>query len=175
LRRRHAARPRPAGGAGNQDPSKFLLADSRDRIGLFRNLCLKPNLDEAFTAFEKVCSGPIERYNDGAVAHGLAEGCGRAVFCTLGSDGILLANPPHEPRYVRTFPPNGPADVVGAGDSCSAGIACAMVSGATHEQAAAFGNLVASITIQQLGTTGTATPDQVRSRWREVSGNRARG
>jgi hypothetical protein len=34
--------------------------------------------------------------------------------------------------------------------------------------AAAFGNLVASITIRQLGTTGTATPAQVRHRWREV-------
>ena len=37
-----------------------------------------------------------------------------------------------------------------------------MVSGLTHEQAAAFGNLVASITIQQIGVTGTATPEQVR-------------
>ena len=32
----------------------------------------------------------------------------------------------------------------------------------------AFGNLVASITIQQIGTTGTAAPQQVRQRWREV-------
>ena len=65
---------------------------------------------------------------------------------------------------------SGPIDICGAGDSCSAGIASAMVSGLTHEQAAAFGNLVASITIQQIGVTGTATPEQVRARWREVSG-----
>jgi sugar/nucleoside kinase (ribokinase family) len=58
---------------------------------------------------------------------------------------------------------------VGAGDSCSAGITAAIVSGCTHLQAAAFGNLVASITIQQLGVTGTAAPEQVKSRWREVS------
>lgn len=44
-----------------------------------------------------------------------------------------------------------------------------MFSGLTHEQAAAFGNLVASITRQQIGATGTATTDQVRARWREVS------
>jgi sugar/nucleoside kinase (ribokinase family) len=43
-----------------------------------------------------------------------------------------------------------------------------MTAGATPEQAAAFGNLVASITIQQIGVTGTATPDQVRARWKEV-------
>ena len=48
-----------------------------------------------------------------------------------------------------------------------------MVSGLTHEQAAAFGNLVASITIQQIGVTGTATPEQVRARWREVSASGA--
>jgi len=29
------------------------------------------------------------------------------------------------------------------------------------------GNLVASITVQQLGTTGTATVEQVRQRFRE--------
>ena len=36
------------------------------------------------------------------------------------------------------------------------------------EQAAAFGCLVASITVQQIGTTGTATPDKIaaaRARW----------
>jgi hypothetical protein len=38
-------------------------------------------------------------------------------------------------------------------------------------QAAAFGNLVASITVQQLGTTGTATPAQVRMRWDEIPAN----
>ena len=63
---------------------------------------------------------------------------------------------------------SGPTDPVGAGDSTSAGIACAVAAGATFAEAAAFGNLVASITVQQIGTTGTATPEQVRRRWREV-------
>jgi sugar/nucleoside kinase (ribokinase family) len=62
----------------------------------------------------------------------------------------------------------GPVDPVGAGDSASAGIVCAVAAGATLEQAAAFGNLVASVTVQQIGTTGTATPEQLRRRWREV-------
>jgi sugar/nucleoside kinase (ribokinase family) len=69
---------------------------------------------------------------------------------------------------IPAFPVNGPVDIVGAGDSTSAGITSAMVAGATPAQAAAFGNLVASITIQQIGTTGTATPAQVRERWRQV-------
>ncbi len=57
-------------------------------------------------------------------------------------------------------------DIVGAGDSATAGIVAALLCGATEVEAAAIGNLVASITIQQLGTTGTATPQQVVARWR---------
>jgi sugar/nucleoside kinase (ribokinase family) len=44
------------------------------------------------------------------------------------------------------------------------------LAGATPVQAAAVGNLVASITVQQLGTTGVASPEQLRARWREVYG-----
>jgi sugar/nucleoside kinase (ribokinase family) len=44
-----------------------------------------------------------------------------------------------------------------------------LASGTSLEEAAAFGNLVASITIQQIGTTGTASPEQVRKRLAEIS------
>lgn len=158
---------------GRKGPGKFVLADSRERIGSFCNMSLKPNMTEAASAFGAVCAGPLERYNDGAIACGLADRCGRAVFCTVGDDGILLAPPNGEPQYIEAWAVSGPIDICGAGDSCSAGIVSAMVSGATHEEAAAFGNLVASITIQQIGVTGTASPEQVRSRWKEVSGEPA--
>src|SRR5262249_571219 len=110
-------------------------------------------------------------------ASGLAHDTGRHVFLTQGSTGIYLHIPwrrhstgASSGAYrVPAYPVSGPIDICGAGDSCSAGITCAMVSGATHEQAAAFGNLVASITIQQIGVTGTASPEQVRRRWREVN------
>jgi sugar/nucleoside kinase (ribokinase family) len=69
---------------------------------------------------------------------------------------------------VPAYPVAGPTDPVGAGDSVSAGIACAAAAGADLEQAAAFGNLVASITVAQLGTTGTATPADVRRRRAEL-------
>jgi sugar/nucleoside kinase (ribokinase family) len=103
----------------------------------------------------------------------LAERAGRPVFCTAAELGIMLADPGSvEGRvtHVPTFPARGPIDPVGAGDSTSAGIACALAAGVGLEAAAAFGNLVASITVQQLGTTGTASPEQVRQRWREVCG-----
>ena len=49
------------------------------------------------------------------------------------------------------------------------GVAGAVLGLGEDTSPAAFGNLVASITIQQIGTTGTATPEQVRQRWREVN------
>jgi sugar/nucleoside kinase (ribokinase family) len=99
---------------------------------------------------------------------------GRTAFVTQGEQGIAVYHAKSGPgpsAQIRAYPVSGPIDICGAGDSCSAGIACAMVGGATHEQAAAFGNLVASITIQQIGVTGTATPEQVRARWRAVTGS----
>ncbi len=64
---------------------------------------------------------------------------------------------------------SGPIDPTGAGDSATAGAVLALASGATLPEAALMGCLVASITVQQLATTGTATPAQVRERlelWR---------
>ncbi len=136
------------------EPKRFVLADSRERIREFRRVYVKPNEREA-AAYP---GGPSE----------FAKAIGRHVFQTLGEVGIDLFSPDGEQVHIPAYPVNGPIDIVGAGDSTSAAIACAVVAGATYEQAAAFGNLVASITIQQIGVTGTATPDQVRERWRQV-------
>jgi bifunctional ADP-heptose synthase (sugar kinase/adenylyltransferase) len=142
-----------------RDPDRFVLADSRERIREFRNVCVKPNEREA-AAFP---GGPAA----------FAAALGRHVFQTRGEAGIELYGPDGSRAQVPAYPVTGPTDIVGAGDSTSAGIACAIIAGATYEQAAAFGNLVASITVQQIGVTGTATPDQVRERWRQVSGRGA--
>jgi bifunctional ADP-heptose synthase (sugar kinase/adenylyltransferase) len=150
---------------GASRPDRFVLADSRERIGLFRNLCVKPNQAEGRAAVSE------EADELASTAWRLARQVGGAVFCTLGDQGTLLIEPEQERgAYARVsaYPVAGPIDPVGAGDSTSAAIACAVASGATREQAAAFGNLVASITIQQIGTTGTASPEQVRRRWQEV-------
>ncbi len=159
---------------GANDPTKFVLADSREQIGLFRNVCVKPNEREIC---EAVDPGHFEDEDTEAVDKAMTfarRSSRRPVYCTRGAKGIFLALPMASLATgagglsIPTYPVSGPIDICGAGDSCSAGIASAMVSGATHEQAAAFGNLVASITIQQIGVTGTATPELVRARWREV-------
>ena len=150
---------------GEAEPGKLILADSRERIGEFRRVASKPNQTECVGAVGSDSSG-IE---DAALS--LAAQTGRPVFCTCGEQGILLAEAGPEPsKLIRVpgYPVDGPIDIVGAGDSTSAAIACAVASGATLCEAAGFGCLVASITVQQIGTTGTATPEQIRSRWQET-------
>jgi sugar/nucleoside kinase (ribokinase family) len=145
-------------------PDMLILTDSRERIGLCRNVWTKPNFAEC----RRAVAGPDD---PATCAVQLAQRTGRPVFCTLSECGIVVADPRHNPvrvAHVPAYPVSGPIDPVGAGDSTSAGIACALAAGASLEEAAAFGNLVASITIQQIGITGTATPEQVRQRWREV-------
>jgi rfaE bifunctional protein kinase chain/domain len=154
---------------GIAEPGKVILADSRERIGQFRSVWLKPNLRECVRAVEGAVNaedGPANYVRE------LAKRCARPVFCTRGELGVLIVDPRSRlPRTIEVpaYPVTGPIDIVGAGDSANAGIACALAAGADLEQAASFGCLLASITIQQIGTTGTASPEQVRRRWLEVS------
>jgi rfaE bifunctional protein kinase chain/domain len=153
---------------GDADPVKLILADSRQRINHFRSVCLKPNQVECEAAVRETGMAAAS-ISDGTML--LAKQTGRSVFCTQGHHGIWVADPQSpagQAIQVPAYPVTGPIDIVGAGDSTSAGIACAIAAGASLQGAAAFGNLVSSITIQQIGTTGTANPDQIRRRWQQV-------
>jgi bifunctional ADP-heptose synthase (sugar kinase/adenylyltransferase) len=147
------------------DPAKFMLADSRERIGSFRRVSVKPNWTELLKALQGF---PL--VNEAEAVKRLAGVVGGTVFCTRGERDTLVvwysSDGGWQYAAAPTYPVAGLVDPVGAGDSVSAGITCAMLAGATPPQAAAFGNLIASITVQQLGTTGTASPAQVRGRWR---------
>ena len=52
-------------------------------------------------------------------------------------------------------------DPTGAGDSFNAGAVLALAAGASFAEAAVVGNLVASITVQQLATTGVARSNEL--------------
>ncbi len=108
------------GNEGLARPGLFVLADSRERIGLFRSVALKPNRRECLLATgEQDLSAAVAR---------LARQAGRPLFCTCGEDGMLLADPGRgdaSPVRVAGYAVDGPTDPVGAGDSTSAGIVCA--------------------------------------------------
>jgi len=143
-------------------PDRIFFADSRTRIGDFKHAILKPNRDEALASGGGTHIEPCAR--------AFSRRTGKPVFVTLGADGILVAKGDaltHVPGIA--VPP--PIDIVGAGDSVSASVVSALCAGASLPEAALLGVLVSSITIQQLGTTGTASPDQIRRRFRETYPN----
>jgi len=55
--------------------------------------------------------------------------------------------------------------LVDAGDGCTAGMVSALCAGASPTEAAVAGNCAASITVQQIGTTATASTEQVARRF----------
>ena len=146
-------------------PHVVFLADSRSHIGLFRNVTVKVNREEALKAVSRNSRTEGGKCLDAAV-QSFMERTGRPVYVTLGPEGILCADGEVTDR-VPGIPVPHPIDIVGAGDSVSAGIVSALCAGASCLDAARVGVLVSSITIQQIGTTGTASPAQVLQRFEE--------
>jgi bifunctional ADP-heptose synthase (sugar kinase/adenylyltransferase) len=161
-------------GLCRQYPAKLVFVDSRRHIRKFRFGVLKPNVAECLAAIGEVAltaDAPFDLDLARRAAKGLSQQAGRPLFCTLGERGMLVADGEFESKIqlVAGFPVSGPVDVVGAGDSATAGIVASLLAGASSIEAATIGNLVASVTVQQIGTTGTASPAQVVARWRQVS------
>ncbi len=151
-------------------PQLVVAADSRVRIGLFQDMILKPNAREAVRAFDPErwpgAGDPSLDADRGlieAAGAALHARLGRPVFLTVGGRGILVFAAGGM-THVPAPPVTGPIDIVGAGDSAMAGIVAALCAGATLVEAAEAGNLAAAVTIQQLGTTGTASRDQISAR-----------
>lgn len=142
-------------------PDKLVFVDSREFLGQFTFGVLKGNQSEILEA-----GGHDDDVE--AAATNVAGRTDREVFCTMGERGSLVAMPGGDIAHVPGFPVSGPIDIVGAGDSATASIVMSLLAGADEVQAATIGNLVASITVQQLGVTGTATPQQVVDRWHET-------
>jgi bifunctional ADP-heptose synthase (sugar kinase/adenylyltransferase) len=144
-------------------PETVWYGDSRMRVGEYRGLIVKSNLEEACRAAHPD-SPPHSAEDIGPCASALAQRVGRAAFVTVGEAGLVYATPDSAQR-VPAVPVAGEVDIVGAGDSATAGIVSALCSGADPLEAALIGNLVASLTIQQIGTTGTASQPQVRAQF----------
>jgi sugar/nucleoside kinase (ribokinase family) len=142
-----------------QFPDVLFWADSRRFIRQFRNIVIKPNQFEAVGRTNPLPGDEVAEHDLRTAIPRLRAETNRTVFVTCGDRGMLVSDP--EVSHVPTVMVRGPIDPTGAGDSATAGAVLALASGATPAQAALVGNLVASITVQQLGTTGTATAEQV--------------
>lgn len=150
-----------------EQPHKLMFVDSRRYLNRFQAGTLKGNRSEVMGALGDSAAVARDRAAEAALI-ALAKKTNRPAYCTLGEQGILVAQPDGEASLAPAAPVQGPIDIVGAGDAASSGIVCALLAGASEMEAAALGNLVASITIQQLGATGTASPQQLLERAGEL-------
>jgi bifunctional ADP-heptose synthase (sugar kinase/adenylyltransferase) len=127
-------------------PELIIWVDSRRRAREFRNVMVKVNQDEA----ELLGCAPAVFRNEASC---------RLVCVTYGGKGALLVSASGE-KFVSATPILEPVDICGAGDSFSAGVVAALVTGASGVEALGLGNRVASITVMKRGT-GTASPEEV--------------
>lgn len=146
-------------------PDKVFYADSRERIGEFVHFVIKPNRYEAAKAVQGEWHGNVGLEQAAEFGRTLFERQKKPVFVTVGEKGILVFCSDGS-WHIPAVSVEGEIDIVGAGDSVTAGIVPTLCLGAHPVEAAMVGNLVASITIQQIGVTGTATRAQVLERFR---------
>lgn len=154
------------------------IADSRERIGLFSDILVKPNAREAVLAAAPGApwqgqpdpDWELDRELIASAGAQLYRRNGQPVFLTLGGRGILAFHA-DGPTLVPAVSAPGLVDIVGAGDAAMAGIAVALCAGATAAEAAEVGCLAAGVTVRQVGTTGTASRRQMLDLWRERAPN----
>ncbi|MFO7903976.1 MAG: PfkB family carbohydrate kinase [Pirellulaceae bacterium] len=149
------------GAVARRHPSTLFWADSRSRIREFSGVTIKPNQFEAVGKSNPLPGEEVQGDELLDAARKLRAANQAPLVITRGAAGMLVSDP--EWTVVPGVPVVGDIDPTGAGDSVSAGAVLALCAGAQWPEAALVGNLVASITIRQIGTTGVAYPDQLTS------------
>jgi sugar/nucleoside kinase (ribokinase family) len=128
-------------------------------------MVLKPNWVEATSAIHPhVDPREIEMDELARVAELLGDRAGRPVFVTMSEKGVLVwADGRHE--LLPAMPVSPPLDPVGAGDTFISALASALAVGATPGEAGILANLAAAVTVEKLNETGSASPDEILSRY----------
>ena len=149
-----------------EHPDIVFYADSRAFVEKYRNLVVKCNDHELLRVFDPAHEDSPTRELVEQYGQQLTQLTGRPAYVTLGAAGSMLFAQGQPPVAAPAFQVEGPIDIVGAGDATNAGIVLGLCLGLAPQEAAALGNCVSSITIQQIGRTGTATRQQVAQRLR---------
>lgn len=148
---------------------KVFVADSRERIGLFRNMVLKPNRIEAVKAVY-LSKNPLKVGTDELVKVGkeIWKKSKSPIYITLSEKGTLLITE-SDHYYLQVAPTKPPIDPVGAGDTFIATITVGLAGGASPVEAGIMANLAAGVIIKKLNITGTASPAEILDKFNEVA------
>ena len=137
-----------------------VIVDSRDRIGLYENVIVKPNDIEACRAAQVAHTQDIRALC--GVAKSLEKMTKRPAVITVGEKGCIVCSK-GKATQIQPLKVTGEIDICGAGDTFMSSLACAIGTGAPIEMAALLGNVASSITIRKLKQTGTASPEEITS------------
>lgn len=143
----------------DEHPRLTILADSRRGLANWPSVGFKMNAAELAAMLGQPDAA---QSLDGVkrAAADLATRTSEPVFVTLAERGIVAARGA-EVVHVPALPVRGPIDVVGAGDSVTANLAAALAAEATLREAVELAIAASSVVVHQLGTTGTATLDDL--------------
>ena len=141
-----------------------VVVDSRDRIGMYENVTLKPNDLEAYKAIgsdKDPKKAGIEELLE--IAMTLSKRNRSPVCMTLGSRGCIYVED-DEAYYIPAPKIEPPFDSCGAGDTFLSAFSCAAALGAKGYEAAVIANIAASVIIKKIGMTGTASVEEIKMR-----------
>jgi len=146
-------------------PKVVAIADSRNEIGKFRGVILKPNEIEAARVFRPDIA-PADISDDVIRDCGrrLSQRAGKPVFLTVGERGAFVFDG-RRCDHVQGVKVEPPIDIVGAGDTFISALGAALASGASNVEAAELACLAASITVKKIGVTGAASPKELMDRF----------
>ena len=140
--------------------TKQVLVDSRSRIGEYRHALLKPNELECARALNRESAD----FDDAAALHeairSLSAKTNGTVCVTRGGAGCCFEE--HNAFVtVEACPLSGSLDPVGAGDCFLSALALSLAAGAAMTEATAVANLASGVSVQKIGTTGTASAEEI--------------
>lgn len=143
----------------------IFYVDSRAYGNDYQNMLMKCNMDE-FLKLNGLTDNRISRNDFLLMMTEFEQRTNNHLLVTWSEKGVFFIKD-FELVNVPSFRVEGPIDIVGAGDATTSGIMLGLLSGLSLENAALVGCAVSSITIQQMGTTGIATIEQVKERLSE--------
>ena len=146
---------------------KTIIVDSRDHAADYCYVTVKPNEVESSRAFGS--GEALELDELSVLAEGIYNRNGRTTLMTLGDRGCFVVE---DGEVVRcpACKVEPPIDFCGAGDTFLAGFGTLLAGGASPIQAAQVATLCSAVTIKKIGTTGTATRQEVLDAWQMYLG-----
>ena len=147
-----------------------VIVDSREKAGDYTGVIVKPNEVEAAAAIGRMLPDePLstEEYAEIGLALQKKNGC--PVVVTLGERGALWCDA-DDAVLAPTVKAEPPVDIVGAGDTFLSAFSAAFGGGVSGPEALAFANLASGVTVKKLGTTGTASCEEILQKWENTYG-----